>query len=79
MRDDQREHRPRCEYCRETVDPEDKRAVCLPGRGSSGWLCSDVRLDRFRRRAIGQEVRPLYGEMLSDGFRLLQLSESGNW
>lgn len=67
--------RRRCAYCSETLDPEDRRSIWLPGRGSSGHFCSDDCLRRFQERAAGKEVEPYYGEKLDLGNKMLHASE----
>jgi hypothetical protein len=78
-RESSQSRRRRCACCGEPLDPEDRRSLCLPGRGSSGWLCSEACLDRFRRQAAGEEVEPYYGEQLEQGFRMRNDCHGTEW
>jgi len=68
---DKQNSRPRCAFCMEAVDTDDRLSIHLTGQGSSGWFCSRECLRRLQRRAAGEQVEPYYGEQLERGFDML--------
>ena len=70
-----------CPYCDEVFDPRDRdaRARRAGGWRKMMWFCSSECRERYARRAAGEETPPYPGEVLEEGFALLQAAERPDW